>query len=104
MLYKQNCQAWQYPFAPSPIPQISRIPFKLACPFLPTMMWSCTEMPSGEAMSMIALVIWISACGGEGSYFGDRTLRINDASGATLDIIEPLALLTPMVNESSVAG
>ena len=33
-----------------------------------------------------------------GSYFGDKTLRINDASGATLDIIEPLALLTPTVN------
>jgi hypothetical protein len=30
--------------------QISFIPFKLACPFLPTMMWSCTEMPSGVAM------------------------------------------------------
>ena len=28
--------------------QISCIPFKLACPFLPTMMWSCTEMPSGD--------------------------------------------------------
>jgi hypothetical protein len=47
--------------------QISRIPFKLACLFLPTMMWSCTEMPSGVAISMIALVIWISACDGVGS-------------------------------------
>ena len=34
----------------------------------------------------------------EGSYFGDKTLRMNDASGATLDIIELLALLTPTVN------
>jgi hypothetical protein len=39
--------------------------------------------------------IWISACNGEGSYFRDKTLRMNDASGATLDIIELLALLTP---------
>ena len=31
-------------------------------------------------------------------YFGDKTLRMNDTSGATLDIIEPLALLTPSVN------
>ena len=47
--------------------QISRSPFKLACPFLPTMMWSCTEMPSGVAMSTIALVIRMSACDGVGS-------------------------------------
>ncbi len=47
--------------------QISFIPFKLACPFLPTMMWSCTEIPSGVAMSMIARVMWISACDGVGS-------------------------------------
>src|ERR1700694_2710269 len=46
---------------------ISRIPFRLACPFLPTMMWACTQMPSGRAMSMIAFVIWISACDGVGS-------------------------------------
>ena len=45
--------------------KISRIPFKLACPFLPTMMWSCTEMLSGAAMLAIALVIWMSACEGE---------------------------------------
>ena len=70
----------------------------LACPPLPTMMWSCTAMPSGPAISMIALVIWISACDGEGSYFGDKTLRMHDVSGATLAIIEPLALLTPTVN------
>ena len=62
------------------------------------MMWSCTEMPSGAAMSMIALVIWMPACDGEGSYFGDKTLRMNDASGGTFDIIEPLALLTPTIN------
>ena len=49
-------------------------------------------------MSTIALVIWMSACDGEGSCFGDKTLRMNDASGATLDIIELLALLTPTVN------
>ena len=47
--------------------QINRIPFKLACPFLPTMMWSCTEMPSGVAIWTIALVMWISACEGVGS-------------------------------------
>jgi hypothetical protein len=47
--------------------QSSRNPFMLACPFLPTTMWSCTEMPSGEAISMIALVIWMSACDGVGS-------------------------------------
>ena len=47
--------------------QISRMPFRLAWPFLPTMMWSCTEMPSGFAMSTIAFVIWMSACDGVGS-------------------------------------
>ena len=31
-------------------------------------------------------------------YFGDKTLRQNDRSGATLDIIEPLSLNTPQVN------
>ena len=30
-------------------------------PHLPTMMWSCTATPSGEAMPMTAFVIWISA-------------------------------------------
>ena len=78
--------------------QINFIPFKLACPPRPTMMWSCTETPGGAATSMIALVIWMSACDGEGSYFGDKTLRMNCTSGATLDIIEPLALLTPTIN------
>jgi len=32
-------------------------PFKLACPSLPTMMWSCTEIPSGLATEMICCVI-----------------------------------------------
>ena len=31
-------------------------------------------------------------------YFGDQTLRGNDTSGATLDIIESIALLTPSLN------
>jgi len=31
------------------------------------MMWSCTAIPSGFAISMIALVIWMSVCDGEGS-------------------------------------
>jgi hypothetical protein len=47
--------------------QISRNPFKLACPSLPTMMWSCTEMPSGFATSTICWVIWMSARDGVGS-------------------------------------
>jgi hypothetical protein len=54
-------------------------------------------MPSGVAMSTIAFVIWMSACDGERLDFGDKTLRMNDGSGATLDIIEPLALLTPPI-------
>jgi hypothetical protein len=41
--------------------------FKLACPSLPTMMWSCTAMPSGRATSTIASVIWMSAREGVGS-------------------------------------
>src|SRR5882757_7170478 len=52
------------------------MPFKLACPFLPTMMWSCTEMPSGVAIWTIALVIWISACEGVGSPEGDARSHI----------------------------
>jgi hypothetical protein len=35
--------------------------FGLACPSLPTMMWSCTAIPSGPATSMMAWVIWMSA-------------------------------------------
>src|SRR5262249_7012222 len=50
--------------------QISRSPFKLACPSLPTMMWSCTAMPSGFATSMIALVMSMSAREGVGSPLG----------------------------------
>src|SRR5580692_1972988 len=66
---------------------ISRIPFRLACPFLPTMMWSCTEIPSGAAMSTIALVIWMSACDGVGSPEGWLCTRISavaDNSSARL--------------------
>ena len=55
-------------------------------------------MPSGVAISMIALVIWMSACDGEGFYFGEKTLGMKDVSGPTLDIIEPLTLLTLTVN------
>ncbi len=44
----------------------SFVPFKLVCPFLPTM-WSCKEMPNRVAIWTIALVIWISACEGVGS-------------------------------------
>jgi hypothetical protein len=47
--------------------QINFSPFKLACPSLPTMMWSCTAMPSGFATSMIACVICTSARDGVGS-------------------------------------
>jgi hypothetical protein len=35
--------------------------FRLAWPFLPTMRWLCSVMPSGFAMSMIVFVFWISA-------------------------------------------
>ena len=58
------------------VSQISRIPRGLACPLLPTMMWSCTAIPSGFAISMIALVIWMSVCDGEGSPEGWLWLRI----------------------------
>jgi hypothetical protein len=33
-----------------------------------------------------------------GSCFGDKTVRMNGTGGATLDIIEQLALLMPAVN------
>ena len=46
---------------------INLSPFRLACPCLPTMMWSCTEIPSGLAMSTIALVMSMSARDGVGS-------------------------------------
>ena len=42
-------------------------PLRLAWPSLPTMMWSCTAMPSGLATSMICCVIWMSARDGVGS-------------------------------------
>ena len=42
-------------------------PRKLACPSLPTMMWSCTAIPSGAAISTICRVISISAVDGVGS-------------------------------------
>ena len=41
------------------------------------MMWSCTEMPSGLATSMIACVIWISARDGVGSPDGWLCTRIS---------------------------
>lgn len=50
--------------------QISFRPFKLACPFLPTMMWSCTAIPSGFATSITDRVICTSACDGVGSPLG----------------------------------
>ena len=62
------------------------------------MMWSCTEMPSegGDIDDRLGhLDVGLRRRGG---VFGDKTLRMNDASGATLDIIELLALLTPTVN------
>jgi hypothetical protein len=46
---------------------ISFSAFRLACPSLPTIRWSCTAMPSGRAMSTIALVISMSAREGDGS-------------------------------------
>jgi hypothetical protein len=52
----------------------------------------------------MALVVWISKGGGEESYFGDETLRMNQIFGATHDMIVSLALLTPTVNGSSMAG
>jgi hypothetical protein len=48
------------------------------------MMWSCTEMPSGVAMSTIAFVIWMSALDGEGSPLGWLCTRMIAASLAAL--------------------
>src|SRR5262249_42273378 len=45
---------------------ISFIAFRLACPSLPTIRWSCTAIPSGRAMSTIAFVISMSAREGDG--------------------------------------
>ena len=41
------------------------------------MMWSCTEMPSGFAISTIACVIWISARDGVGSPDGWLCTRMS---------------------------
>jgi hypothetical protein len=66
-------------------------------PVLPTMMWSCTEMPGGVALSMIALVIWMCACEGVGSPEGWlRTMgRI---------MLIALALLPRMQGQGSLIG
>ena len=48
-------------------PSISFSAFRLTQPSLPTMMWSCTEIPSVRAISMIDCVIWMSARDGVGS-------------------------------------
>jgi hypothetical protein len=58
-------------------------PFKLARPFLPTMMWSCTEISSGRATVTIAWVIAMSARDGEGSPPG--WLCINRARAGAAD-------------------
>jgi T5SS/PEP-CTERM-associated repeat protein len=49
---------------------ISFSAFRLACPSLPMIRWSCTEMPSGRATSTIARVISMSARDGVGSPLG----------------------------------
>ena len=46
---------------------ISFSALRLAWPFLPTMRWSCTAMPSGRATSTIARVMSMSAREGVGS-------------------------------------
>ena len=51
-------------------------PFKLACPSLPTMMWSCTAMPSGRANATTAYVISMSAREGVGSPDGRLCTRM----------------------------
>jgi hypothetical protein len=66
--------------APPPVPvspevrtvlyQMSFSPLRLACPSLPTMMWSCTAIPSGFATSIIACVISMSARAAAGSTDG----------------------------------
>jgi hypothetical protein len=50
-----------------PDAHINFIAFRLACPSLPTMRWSCTAIPSGLAISTIAFVISMSAREGDGS-------------------------------------
>ena len=53
-----------------------RSPLRLAYPSLPTMMWSCTAMPSGRATATIAWVISMSAREGVGSPLGWLCARI----------------------------
>src|SRR5712664_2807820 len=54
------------------------------------MMWSCTAMPSGVAIAMIALIIWISACDGVGSPLGwlcttiTEQQRANDSAAVAI--------------------
>ena len=59
--------------------QISFSAFKLALPCLPTMMWSCTEIPNGTATSMIDCVICTSAREGVGSPEGWLCKRLRTA-------------------------
>ena len=47
----------------------------------------CTEIPSGDEMSIIDLVIWMSACDGVGSAEGwlcTMTIEVADSSSARL--------------------
>jgi hypothetical protein len=53
------------------------------CPALPTMLWSCTAMPSGFATSTIACVIWMSTRDGVGSPPG--WLWINNGARYCID-------------------
>jgi hypothetical protein len=66
---------------------ISFSPFKLAWPSLPTMMWSCTAMPSVRDTSMISFVISMSARDGVGSPEGwlwTRMMAVAESSSARL--------------------
>jgi len=47
--------------------QISRSPFRQACPFRSKMMWSGHGDTERLAVSMIVFVIWMSVCDGVGS-------------------------------------
>ena len=47
--------------------QINFSALKLAWPLRPTMMWSCTVMPSGFAIPTISFVMTMSAAEGRGS-------------------------------------
>ena len=71
------------PKSPMPLDQLQS--FQVAWPSLPTMMWSCTEMPSGLAISWIDCVIWMSARDGVGSPEGwlcTRMIAVADNSRA----------------------